>query len=130
MDTIGTTIISLKRISLYRKKCEHNREKTRCKNCGGGSICEHDIIKITCMNCSYLPTLPCSYPLCNYETKRKCHYNNHIKTQQKNINKIEKKKKLKFHIYLITIILNIIVNIQLHIPVLMILKIKIHVLIL
>ena len=31
MDTIGTTIISLKRISLYRKKCEHNREKQGVK---------------------------------------------------------------------------------------------------
>ncbi len=22
-------------------KCEHDRQKSRCKDCGGGSICEH-----------------------------------------------------------------------------------------
>ena len=32
-------------------KCEHNRIKSRCKDCGGGSICEHNRIKSTCKDC-------------------------------------------------------------------------------
>ena len=32
-------------------KCEHNKRKTQCKECGGGSICEHNRIKYTCKEC-------------------------------------------------------------------------------
>ena len=32
-------------------KCEHNRRKSRCKNCGGSQICEHNRIKSTCKKC-------------------------------------------------------------------------------
>ena len=31
--------------------CEHNRIKSRCKECKGGSICEHNHIKTTCKEC-------------------------------------------------------------------------------
>ena len=31
--------------------CEHGREKSRCKECGGGSICEHGRIKSQCKDC-------------------------------------------------------------------------------
>jgi hypothetical protein len=34
-----------------KNKCEHNREKSRCKECKGGSICEHNKIKSTCKEC-------------------------------------------------------------------------------
>ena len=75
MDTVGTTIISLKHIPLYKKKCEHNQRKSQCKECKGSSICEHNrrkneckeckgsricehnIQKTSCMICSKLPTL-------------------------------------------------------------------------
>ena len=33
------------------KKCEHGRRKTRCKECGGGSICEHGKQKTQCKEC-------------------------------------------------------------------------------
>jgi hypothetical protein len=32
-------------------KCEHNRQKTKCKECGGGSICEHNRIRSSCKEC-------------------------------------------------------------------------------
>ena len=51
MDRIGTTIISLKRIPLYYKKCEHNRRKSRCKECKGSGICEHNRQKEHCKEC-------------------------------------------------------------------------------
>jgi hypothetical protein len=32
-------------------KCEHEKRKSRCKHCNGGSICEHGKIKSRCKNC-------------------------------------------------------------------------------
>jgi len=32
-------------------KCEHNRQKSNCKECGGSSFCEHDKIKSRCKEC-------------------------------------------------------------------------------
>jgi hypothetical protein len=37
--------------SKYKNRCEHNREKSRCKDCGGSGICEHNRIKSTCKDC-------------------------------------------------------------------------------
>jgi hypothetical protein len=34
-----------------KSKCEHGRRKTRCKDCGGGSICEHNRQKSHCKEC-------------------------------------------------------------------------------
>jgi hypothetical protein len=34
-----------------RKKCEHNKIKPRCKECGGSQICEHNKIKSRCKEC-------------------------------------------------------------------------------
>ena len=31
--------------------CEHGRERHRCKECGGGSICEHGRIRSRCKDC-------------------------------------------------------------------------------
>ena len=31
--------------------CEHNRHKSKCKDCGGGSICEHNRQKSQCREC-------------------------------------------------------------------------------
>ena len=36
---------------MARKKCEHNRQKSRCKDCGGSSICEHNKLKSRCKDC-------------------------------------------------------------------------------
>ena len=32
-------------------KCEHNRQKDQCKDCGGGSICEHNKRRNRCKDC-------------------------------------------------------------------------------
>ncbi len=32
-------------------KCEHGKRKSRCKECGGGSICKHGKIKYMCKEC-------------------------------------------------------------------------------
>ena len=34
-----------------KNKCEHNRRKSDCKECGGGSICEHNKHKSSCKEC-------------------------------------------------------------------------------
>ena len=34
-----------------RKKCPHNRERYRCKDCGGSSICPHNRVKSQCKDC-------------------------------------------------------------------------------
>ena len=31
--------------------CEHNREKSKCRECGGSSFCEHNRIKSACKDC-------------------------------------------------------------------------------
>ena len=31
--------------------CEHGRERTKCKECGGGSICEHGRERSKCKEC-------------------------------------------------------------------------------
>jgi hypothetical protein len=33
------------------KKCEHNKQKFYCKECGGGAYCEHNKYKYTCKDC-------------------------------------------------------------------------------
>jgi hypothetical protein len=33
-------------------KCQHDKERTRCRDCGGGSICDHDRVRQTCSVCS------------------------------------------------------------------------------
>ncbi len=43
-----------KRLSYWdgnRLKCEHNRKRNTCKECGGASICEHDRIRSQCKEC-------------------------------------------------------------------------------
>lgn len=34
-----------------KQKCPHNKRKSRCKDCGGGSICEHNRVKESCKEC-------------------------------------------------------------------------------
>ena len=35
----------------YGTKCEHNRIRSECKDCGGSQICEHNRVRSTCKNC-------------------------------------------------------------------------------
>ena len=34
-----------------KKLCPHQREKIRCKECGGSAFCEHQRIRSTCKDC-------------------------------------------------------------------------------
>ena len=44
-------ITELDIIPYKRKKCEHGRRKSTCKECGGASICEHGRQKSRCKEC-------------------------------------------------------------------------------
>ncbi len=35
----------------HNNKCEHNRQRSQCKKCGGSSICEHNKLKFQCKEC-------------------------------------------------------------------------------
>ena len=90
-------ISGLKKVQKYPKKCEHGRRRNyckqcggssicehgkqcnKCKQCGGSSICEHGKIRSTCIMCSKCPLLECTFSLCNFKTKVKHNYNNHVK---------------------------------------------------
>ena len=39
------------KISKQKNKCEHDRQKSRCKDCKGSQICEHNILKYFCKVC-------------------------------------------------------------------------------
>jgi len=39
------------KINREKNKCEHNRVKSRCKECKGASICEHNRVKSSCKEC-------------------------------------------------------------------------------
>ena len=34
-----------------KNKCEHNKRRSQCKDCGGSSICEHSRQKYSCKEC-------------------------------------------------------------------------------
>ena len=38
-------------VNVKSKRCEHDRRKEICKECGGGSICEHKRIRSKCKEC-------------------------------------------------------------------------------
>jgi hypothetical protein len=41
------------------KKCPHNKRRTRCKECNGGSICVHGKRRESCINCMTLHRFGC-----------------------------------------------------------------------
>ena len=41
-----------KKLRRWRKLCEHQRQQSQCKDCGGSSICEHQRRRSTCKECS------------------------------------------------------------------------------
>ena len=42
---------SLNKYAASGQRCEHNRRRSTCKDCGGSSICEHNRIRNTCKDC-------------------------------------------------------------------------------
>jgi hypothetical protein len=53
----GLYAVSCKKCRIYQKmireknKCEHDRKKSHCKDCGGSQICKHDRYKSICKEC-------------------------------------------------------------------------------
>jgi hypothetical protein len=49
-----TCIVCCNKLKEYRdkSKCPHGKRKTRCKDCGGGSICEHSCRRYICKICN------------------------------------------------------------------------------
>lgn len=42
---------TLNKFNAHGTRCEHNRERYECKECGGGRICEHDRQRSQCRDC-------------------------------------------------------------------------------
>ena len=40
-----------KKTAPQRKKCEHGRQRSKCKDCGGCGICEHGHVRTRCKEC-------------------------------------------------------------------------------
>ena len=59
--------------------CSHNQYHQFCKTCKGTSICEHNIRRCECITCSANRLLQCTFTMCDYKTKVKNNYKNHIK---------------------------------------------------
>jgi len=43
--------LEIQKISNEKNKCEHGKQRTLCKDCGGNSICEHHIQRHRCYQC-------------------------------------------------------------------------------
>ena len=43
-------------------RCEHGRQKCRCRDCGGVSFCHHDRRRSVCKVCAFLPPTNCAPP--------------------------------------------------------------------
>ena len=41
----------LRKRGMGKSKCEHGRQRNRCKDCGGSSICEHGRQRYRCKDC-------------------------------------------------------------------------------
>ena len=37
-----TMEVSVEQVKNQKKRCEHNKQQSQCKECGGSQICEHD----------------------------------------------------------------------------------------
>ena len=57
--------------SRKKYKCEHGRQRSKCKDCGGIGICEHDKIRTNCRACG-------GSGICEHDIRRdrctKCNY--------------------------------------------------------
>ena len=39
-------------VCLEKAKCLHKRQRSQCKECGGGSICQHERVRSKCKDCN------------------------------------------------------------------------------
>jgi hypothetical protein len=49
--THGNSPTGLKKTNKEAAKCSHGRQKSQCKDCGGGSICSHGRLRTRCKEC-------------------------------------------------------------------------------
>ena len=51
-DTRNTALDEKKKnAEMGKKRCEHGREPSRCKDCGGSGLCEHGRVRSRCKDC-------------------------------------------------------------------------------
>ena len=43
--------IDIVKKSIEKHKCQHGKQKSQCKDCGGIGICEHDRVRSICKEC-------------------------------------------------------------------------------
>ena len=48
---LGCKQLQPKKKRIIRKKCPHGRQRSTCKQCGGGEFCKHDSIRSKCKQC-------------------------------------------------------------------------------
>tara|TARA_R110000772_G_C13144373_1_gene424330 strand:+ start:121 stop:756 length:636 start_codon:yes stop_codon:yes gene_type:complete len=78
------------RIKRQKNKCEHNRQKCRCKECKGFSICEHNKQKHRCKECKGIT-------ICEHnKIKQRCIECNGISLCEHKKRKLECKECLNF----------------------------------
>ena len=66
------------RIARERLKCEHKRQKSRCKECGGSSFCEHKKQRRQCKDCG--GSAICEHKRLKSQCKE-CDPNGHLKNK-------------------------------------------------
>ena len=49
--TWGRALVAHRVVGMVKKKCEHGRQRSRCKDCGGSSFCEHGRRRHDCKDC-------------------------------------------------------------------------------
>lgn len=61
--------------------CEHNRQRSQCKDCGGASICEHQRFRSSCKDCGGSQVKPVYCADCDIEIIKQ-HYIRHLNTKK------------------------------------------------
>ena len=84
-----------KHIAGNRQKCEHDKRKVRCRDCGGSDFCKHDKRKDRCIECG-------GSDFCKHEKRKEtcllCGGSSTIKTKCPLCDKEMRKDSIKRHI--------------------------------
>ena len=86
--------LTKQRAYVESKKCPHGRQKTRCRQCGGGAICMHNKIRSICSQCG-------GGEICGHgRERRQCKLcSDPLKVAVKTILAGSKRKDLKYNRY-------------------------------
>jgi hypothetical protein len=52
LDKFRNNLKACKKCNYNKSKCEHGKEKKKCRPCGGSGLCEHDKQKYNCTECN------------------------------------------------------------------------------